>query len=291
MTRRMRDVFFNVFLFIYPYCRMRCRYCVEESTNKAMSVSRDDVMRIIGMLGEHGTRRLWLSGGEGTLSPYVLDYIDAAKNVGISPRFSTQDGRRLAELSSRLHDIDIQLSLNGIGGDHDAITQVAGSFKDIEGALSMLSDSVRVEARIIVRPDMFHSVNECVQWCVDRGITRVFLSNISSGGAGGEYLTSNACFSPEEFEGVVCKTRKEFPSVFVDGRYGEDGDGSVCGIYPDGSLYASPADTDEGRVLVGNVFDDGLDSIYDVFRTRYPDYHMNYQSKIASDGTLKVASL
>lgn len=34
-----RDRFANVFLFVYPYCRMRCRYCVEGLTNKAAEIS------------------------------------------------------------------------------------------------------------------------------------------------------------------------------------------------------------------------------------------------------------
>lgn len=59
-----RDRFVNVFLFVYPYCRMRCRYCVDGLTNKAAEISRDDVMTIIRMLGEHGARGLWLSGGK-----------------------------------------------------------------------------------------------------------------------------------------------------------------------------------------------------------------------------------
>lgn len=140
-------------------------------------------MTIIRMLGEHGTRGVTF-GREGLLSPYALDYIQAAKDVCISPKFSTQDGQRLAGLSSSLRDVDMQLSLSGIGSDHDFITQVPGSFDDIERALPLLDSSVGVEARVIIRLDMSHSIGDCVRWCESQGISRVFLSNISSGGSG-----------------------------------------------------------------------------------------------------------
>lgn len=93
-------------------------------------------------------------------------------------------------------------------------------------------------------------------------------------------------FSAEQLAAIVCEAKEEFPSVCIDSRYGRDREGSVCGIYPDGSLYASPVRNDEGRVLLGNVFAEGLDAIYERFKEMHPVYHENYLNKISSDGTL-----
>lgn len=282
--------FSNVFLFVYPYCRMHCRYCIEPLTNVS-SVLADNtvIMGIIGKLSEHGTRRIWLSGGEGSLSPYFLDYIEACREHGIEPRFSTQDGKRLSELAPFLKDIHIQLSLNGIREDHDYITQVGDSFEDLEKSIALLDETISLSARVIIRPGMENSPEDCVRWCEDLGIRQVFLSNISSGGKGHEYMMepTNGTFSDSDFAALADSLAKKFPEMRIDTRY-DSTPGNVCGVYSDGSVYVMPVASGDkdGRLLVGNLFAEGLDAIWQRFEDEFPALCRNYSSKILSDGTL-----
>ena len=136
----MKDNFFkNIFFFVWPVCRMKCKYCLESNTNNYETFNDDNIIKILDIFGKYEVKKLWLTGGDATLCPYILDYIDTCKKYNIKPFFSTQDGKALKKLIKNLNDIDIQLSLNGLYKDHDEITCVKDSFIDIESVVEEIN--------------------------------------------------------------------------------------------------------------------------------------------------------
>lgn len=282
------STFTNVFLFVYPACRMHCLYCQEESTNAHIDVDPAAVKQIISKLGQSGTRRIWLTGGEAILSPHILEYIQEAKDSGMSPRFSTQDGRRLKELAPFMENISIQLSLNGIYEDHDEITQVANSFQDIQDALESIKDdnTIDITARIIIRPDMKHSCEQCLAWCRKHAIKNIFISNISPNGKGQEYTSkANSRYTRDEFQQLTQTMQENNQDLLIDTRYDDTSYGNIIGIYPTGDIYAMPTENGSSTKL-GNMLEENISSIYERYKKEHPDYHKAYQRKTRRDGTL-----
>ncbi len=284
--------FMNVFFFVWPKCRMRCKYCLENNTNNYDNFSKEDIIKILNILGKEKVKRVWLTGGEATLCPYILDYINICKEKEICPMFSTQDGIALKRLAKNLYDIDIQLSLNGLFKDHEEITQIENSFIDIENAVNEINNNyydhnIRISARFILRPECVNKVEDYIKWCINHKIKKICLSNISSGGKGKTYIKENGKIPKNEFSRLlsnVCEKYKEIVSIEIKSN-GKQGD--LCGIYPNGDIYIRPVDSvPNGSLLIGNLFKDNPQYIYKNFKENYPELYNNYIEKLQNDGTL-----
>ena len=284
--------FMNIFFFVWPRCRMKCKYCLERNTNNYGDFDKKDIIKILQIFGHEKVKRVWLTGGEATTCPYILDYISICKENNIKPMFSTQDGKALKSLSKNLYDIDIQLSLNGLYDDHDEITQVKNSFYDIEDAVNEINikcynHDIRISARFILRPECASKVEDYVNWCINHNIKKIYFSNISSSGKGKEYIEKNGKIPRDKFSKLLTNVSKKYQGI-VDIETKSNGkQGDLCGVYPNGDLYVRPVDSAEnGNLLLGNLFKDNPKDMYKRFKDDYPDLCSNYIEKIKSDGTL-----
>lgn len=280
----MIDSFFkNIFFFVWPVCRMKCKYCLENSTNNYELFDDANIIKLLDIFGKYKVKKLWLTGGDVTLCPYILDYIDMCKKYEIKPFFSTQDGKALSKLIENLNDIDIQLSLNGLYEDHDEITCVNGSFIDIEKAVEEINKSkknIRLSARFILRLKTKEKVEEYIDWCTKHDIKDIYFSNISSAGKGESYIKENGKITKEEFNNIVNRLTKKYKDLHIEGKSnGKQGD--LCGVYPNGNLYIRPVDNmPVGRILLGNLFEQEAQDIYNNFKYNYPELYKNYKEKI-----------
>ncbi len=286
------NFFMNIFFFVWPKCRMKCKYCLENNTNNYGEFSKENIIQILSVFAHEGVKRLWLTGGEATLCPYILEYINICKESKIKPMFSTQDGLALKKLSKDLYDIDVQLSLNGLYKDHDEITQIEGSFIDIENAVYEInnkysSHDIRISARFILRPECVSKIDDYIKWCIKNKIKKVYLSNISSGGKGKNYIKENGKISKDEFANILMNISTKYKDI-IDIEIKSNGkQGDLCGVYPNANIYIRPVDSvEEGNLLLGNLFKDNPKEIYKHFKENYPDLYNNYIDKIKGDGTL-----
>ena len=286
------EFFMNIFFFVWPKCRMKCKYCLENNTNNYGNFNKEDIIKILEIFGKEKVKRIWLTGGEATLCPYILDYINICKDNDISPMFSTQDGISLKRLLKDLHDIDIQLSLNGLYDDHDAITGVYNSFNDIEDAVNEINNkyndqNIRLSARFILRPECVNKVNDYIDWCISHNIKKVYFSNISSSGKGKEYIQKNGKIPKDEFSNILSSISEKYGGIVDIETKANGKQGDLCGVYPNGDLYIRPVDfVVNGNLLLGNLFKDNPKDIYKNFKDNYPLLYDNYIEKIENDGTL-----
>lgn len=284
--------FMNVFFFVWPKCRMKCKYCLETNTNNYGTFNKDDIIKILEIFGREKVKRVWLTGGEATLCPYILDYLNICKDNNIQPMFSTQDGISLKRLLKNLYDIDIQLSLNGLYNDHDEITQVYNSFNDIESAVNEInndycSHNIRLSARFILRPDCANKVEDYINWCINHNIKKVYFSNISSSGKGKKYIEKNGRISKDGFSSIFISILKKYQGIIDIETKSNGKQGDLCGVYPNGDLYIRPVNSIVGgNLLLGNIFKSNPKDIYKHFKDDYPDLYNNYIEKIKHDGTL-----
>lgn len=284
--------FMNIFFFVWPKCRMKCKYCLESNTNNSEIFNKESIISLLNIFAKENVKRIWLTGGEATLCPNLLEYIKICKNNNINPMFSTQDGLALNHLAKDLYDINIQLSLNGLYEDHDEITQVKNSFLDIENAVKNINKNyndhnINISARFILRPKYINNLDNCINWCIENNIKKIYLSNISSSGKGKKYIEENSKISSKDFNIILKNIKNKYGDIIqIDAKHnGKQGD--LCGVYPNGDLYVRPVDfTNDGKLFLGNLFKDNPKEIYTKFKNEYPELFANYQEKVNNDGTL-----
>ena len=123
-------------------CNQKCRFCSNPPTEKILSLERGK--KLIDYYIKKGCDGLVFTGGEPTLSPYLLDFIRHAKNRKIPNRIVT-NGQKLADLCylkslkeaglSHLH-----LSIYSVKEKiQDFLSKNPGSLKNILKALDNLS--------------------------------------------------------------------------------------------------------------------------------------------------------
>ncbi len=287
-----KDFFMNIFLFVWPKCRMKCKYCLESNTNNYEKFDKEKILSILNIFAKEKVARVWLTGGEATLCPYILEYIKLCKQNNIDARFSTQDGLALNHLAKDLYDINIQLSLNGIYNFHDDITQIKNSFLDIENAVKNINKNfsdhnINFSARFILRLDYIEHLDDCINWCINNNIKKIYLSNISNSGKGKSFVEKNNRISKQEFNDILKSLHKKYGDIIQINEKHNGKQGDLCGVYPNGDVYIRPVNfTTDGKLYLGNLFKKNPKEIYKNFKQNYPDLHLNYLKKINTDGTL-----
>lgn len=290
----MNDInfFMNIFLFVWPKCRMKCKYCLENNTNNYENFDKENILSILKILSKEKVKRIWLTGGEATLCPNLIEYIKICKENNIDAMFSTQDGLALNHLAKDLYNINIQLSLNGIYSFHDEITQIENSFLDIENAVKNINQNysdhnINLSARFILRPEYISNLDDCINWCINNNIKKIYLSNISSSGKGKNYIKNNNKIPQKEFNNILKNATEKYGDIIQINAKHNGKQGDLCGIYPNGDVYIRPVNiTKDEKLFLGNLFKDNPQEIYKNFKQNYPEFYKNYLEKIKHDGTL-----
>lgn len=123
--------------FVTSHCNAKCRTCFYwEELNKRGDLTFDQVSKVSRTAPRFGD--LWLSGGEPTLRPDLVEIIDMfVKNNGVK-RISFPTNGLMPERTARIFtdilshnrelDLYCNLSLDGLRETHDAIRGVPGNF-------------------------------------------------------------------------------------------------------------------------------------------------------------------
>ena len=155
-------------------CNARCEYCyllpvLKKVNEKEYILSREDARGFIRSFAQSGGFRLYLTGGEPTLHPFIDEIMDYSVGNGIK----------------------VVVNTNGIKMPE----KVYDAFKRTDSSLSFSLDSfVSEQHNIARRQNSFDSIIEMLKRCYDDGIdTRVISvasrSDISFWEAFGEFLS------------------------------------------------------------------------------------------------------
>ena len=137
---------FNFFpavnLIVSNACRMRCDFCCAETGKyKNSSINKEILFKITDILHENGTQRICFSGGEPLLNPYIDDLLKYSYKYDIINIIMSSDGKAISQMSLDPKTIDtFWISVHGINEYHNNITNVDGSFYDIEKDIQKINN-------------------------------------------------------------------------------------------------------------------------------------------------------
>jgi len=141
-------------------CNLSCRHCYVVPKSDGNELSLDDIRRILDQLADAGCLFLILSGGEPLLREDFLPIAAYARQKGFAFVLFTNGTRVTADLAAALFDLCVRrVEISLLGGKpetHDAITGVAGSFREaIKGAELLLARSIAVQLKTTwMRPNI-----------------------------------------------------------------------------------------------------------------------------------------
>ena len=127
----------NIMLDVTNFCNNRCLYCYnpDDKVYKKDKPDKDELIKIVSLIGQTGTKEILYLGGEPFASPFLKDLLETGKKYNIF--------QRVVSNGSFLKSIDYCKGLKNKGLDevgisfhssektiHDKIAGRAGAFKD-----------------------------------------------------------------------------------------------------------------------------------------------------------------
>jgi len=118
---------------VFYGCNLKCEMCNHWRETREPPVSAERFREIICELGEMGTKKIHISGGEPMLRPQIPDFVELASSLGIKVTMTTNGtlvdkvkAKRLVEGGLRGVNISIDSPLRKM---HEKIRGVEGAFK------------------------------------------------------------------------------------------------------------------------------------------------------------------
>ncbi len=92
-------------------CNLRCVYCMPEEMffqPSAELMSRDEILRLVGLFIDLGIDKVRLTGGEPTVRADLIDIVRGIRQAGVSRISMTTNGLRLAQLAKPLQEAGLE---------------------------------------------------------------------------------------------------------------------------------------------------------------------------------------
>lgn len=126
---------------VFYGCNLKCEMCNHWRDTREPPVSAERFEQIIRELGELGTRKIHISGGEPMLRPQIPDFVELASSINIKVTMTTNGtlldkakAKRLVEGGLRGVNISIDSPLRKM---HEKIRGVDGAFKATTKAVEL----------------------------------------------------------------------------------------------------------------------------------------------------------
>ena len=123
-------------------CNFRCVYCVSPGNTEKIEpdsiLTREEILRFVGLAASLGVRRIRLTGGEPLLRTDILDIVRRIKSLGLIEDLSiTTNGSRLRPLLKPLKEAGLDrlnISLDALDPDRFKKITLSAAFFEVERA-------------------------------------------------------------------------------------------------------------------------------------------------------------
>lgn len=195
-------------------CNMQCVHCYEgASVKRKDELSKDQIFKGIENMGNVGVASIAFSGGEPTIHPNILDFINSATDNGMFPSIAT-NGYTLRDKEKANKFVDnglefVQISLDGLNpGTHDSFRKVNGAWdRAVESIKNFVDLGIFVEVATTVTEHNVGEIPEMIDFLRDIGIDWFMLYNFIPTGNGAEILDLD--LSPKERENLLVNAYNE----------------------------------------------------------------------------------
>ncbi|MBZ9570979.1 radical SAM protein [Methanobrevibacter sp. TMH8] len=189
-------------------CNLRCVHCYEgASVKRKDELSKDQIINSLEVMGEVGVTSIAFSGGEPTIHPNILDFINSAQDNGMFPAIAT-NGYTLKDKEKASKFVDnglefVQISLDGLNPEtHDSFRKVNGAWdRAVQSIENFVDMGIFVEVATTVTEHNVDEIPEMIDFLKDIGIDWFMLYNFIPTGNGAEILDLD--LSPQERENLL----------------------------------------------------------------------------------------
>ena len=126
---------------VFYGCNLKCEMCNHWRDRRPAPVSAERISEIIRELGEMGTKKIHISGGEPMLRPQIPEFVELASSLGVKVTMTTNGtlvdkakAKRLVEGGLRGVNISIDSPIRKM---HEKIRGVEGAFKATAKAVEL----------------------------------------------------------------------------------------------------------------------------------------------------------
>ncbi len=176
-------------------CNMRCIHCYESAGKRDKDeLSAEEVINGLDRMGEAGVTSIAFSGGEPSIHPHILDFIEHVKDLGMYAAMAT-NGYTLADKEKSKKFIDAGLEFAQISLDgkdpmtHDSFRRVNGAWEKAVLAIeNFVEEDIFVEVSTTVTEHNLDEIPEMIDFVRDLGVDWFMLYNFIPTGNGAEIM-------------------------------------------------------------------------------------------------------
>lgn len=268
------------FIQFYPTlrCNQDCGFCFNQNIQGASSyrdMSRDDALRLAGILAEAGFQEVDILGGEPLLVPWIKDFIRQATSFDMTLNISTNGS--LPEKVEELADIpskskNIGFSLHGFSRTHNALTVSDNFSRVVKGIENMVRAGKNPVVKSTLTAENKEEIHKLVIFLKNLGVKRYYLLHEDTIGR-----SDASGFSFPEFRERFLKIQEKLEGILDIGfvaasafyKYRNlsqircDAGVTKLALLPDGAVFPCNLFFGSREFCLGNIFKDGLKKILD----------------------------
>lgn len=203
-------------LHITPFCNLRCIHCYQEfeSEKEKKLLTKNEIINLIHhyyrflRIQDHsGT--IYLTGGEPTIDPNLLDYVKEAKRLRIFPMILSNGTLIDSKFAFKLKEAGtgiVQISLDGLKHTHDEIRGKGNFDKATRGLDACRQAGLKTIVMFTLHKLNANEMEDVISHCIEHGVKRFAFHRLVPVGRGSQLF--NEIFRPEELKEFFKKIRK-----------------------------------------------------------------------------------
>jgi heme d1 biosynthesis radical SAM protein NirJ len=216
-------------------CNLRCKHCYSISADVDFpgELSTAEVFAVMDDLKRFGVPVLILSGGEPLLRPDIFEISRRAKTlgfyVGLSSNGTLIDSSNIGAIADVGYDY-VGISLDGIGGTHDAFRRRQGAFDASLAGIRLCRDrGLKVGVRFTLTLDNADELPKLLELIEHERIDKFYLSHLNYAGRGNKNRGDDVRFETTRramdllFETAWRSVERGAAKEFVTGNNDADG--------------------------------------------------------------------
>ncbi|MBM4240379.1 MAG: radical SAM protein [Euryarchaeota archaeon] len=205
---------FQVVWNITRACNMRCVHCYENAGSKGEEeLSQGEILKGLDILANCGVTSLAFSGGEPSIHPQILKFIQHASNKGLHVALAT-NGYKFLDLGECMKFAKaglqfVQISIDGIDPEtHDSFRGVSGAWdRAVDAVENFERTGIFVEVATTVTEYNFEEIPEMIKFVRRLGAHWFMLYNFIPTGKGAEIVEMD--ISPKKRLKILRKAYRE----------------------------------------------------------------------------------
>lgn len=165
------------FIEITNCCNMKCKHCMNWSNDedKNEGFTRENILKLINELHQNKTEKIYISGGEPLLYPYVDDAIIYANSLGVKVTLATNGLKVPEHLEAIKKGVQlVSISLDGIGKTHDKFRGVDGAYDNCIKVLDLLRENnVKTKISSMIWKDNVDEIEDMIILAKNHGVSKI----------------------------------------------------------------------------------------------------------------------